>query len=188
MEESLLIQLCLKQDLTAQEFLYKKYSPRFLALILRYISRRDDAEDVLVESIFKIFTKLHTFKKEGSFEGWMKRLVVNDCLMFLRKNKMITVDIDTINEVNSDLDNPLFMEKDIETLKRVISSLPSGYKIIFNLYVVEGYKHKEIAQLLGISVNTSKSQLIHAKRSIRRQLGLTHLDADNSKTDDNDDE
>lgn len=188
MEESLLIHLCLKQDLTAQEFLYKKYAPRFLALILRYISRRDDAEDVLVEAIFKIFTKLHTFKKEGSFEGWMKRLVVNDCLMFLRKNKMITVDIDTINEVNSDLDNPFFMEKDIEALKRVINSLPSGYKIIFNLYVVEGYKHKEIAQLLGISVNTSKSQLIHAKRSIRRQLGLTHLDADNSKTDDNDDE
>ena len=187
MEESLLIQLCLKQDLTAQEFLYKKYAPRFLALILRYIPRRDDAEDVLVESIFKIFTKLDTFKKEGSFEGWMKRLVVNDCLMFLRKNKMITVGIDTLNEAKVDMDDS-FMEKDVEALKRVIDSLPSGYKIIFNLYVVEGYKHKEIAQLLGISVNTSKSQLIHAKRSIRKQLGLTHLDTDNSKTEDNDDE
>jgi RNA polymerase sigma-70 factor (ECF subfamily) len=187
MEESVLIQLCLKQDYTAQEFLYKKYAPRFLALILRYIPRRDDAEDVLVESVFKIFTKLDTFKKEGSFEGWMKRLVVNDCLMFLRKNKMITVGIDTLNEAKVDMDDS-FMEKDVEALKRVIDSLPSGYKIIFNLYVVEGYKHKEIAQLLGISVNTSKSQLIHAKRSIRKQLGLTHLETDNSKTEDNDDE
>jgi RNA polymerase sigma-70 factor (ECF subfamily) len=187
MEESVLIQLCLKQDYTAQEFLYKKYAPRFLALILRYIPRRDDAEDVLVESVFKIFTKLDTFKKEGSFEGWMKRLVVNDCLMFLRKNKMITVGIDTLNEAKVDMDDS-FMEKDVEALKRVIDSLPSGYKIIFNLYVVEGYKHKEIAQLLGISVNTSKSQLIHAKRSIRKQLGLTHLDTDHSKTEDNDDE
>lgn len=187
MEESVLIQLCLKQDHTAQEFLYKKYAPRFLALILRYIPRRDDAEDVLVESVFKIFTKLDTFKKEGSFEGWMKRLVVNDCLMFLRKNKMITLGIDTLNEAKVDMDDS-FMEKDVEALKRVINSLPSGYKIIFNLYVVEGYKHKEIAQLLGISVNTSKSQLIHAKRSIRKQLGLTHLDTDHSKTEDNDDE
>jgi len=188
MEESLLIRLCLKQDHTAQEFLYKKYAPSFLALILRYIPRRDDAEDVLVESIFKIFTKLDTFKKEGSFEGWMKRLVVNDCLMFLRKNKMITVGIDTLNEVKADLDDHFFMGKDLDAIKLVIDSLPSGYKIIFNLYVVEGYKHKEIAQLLGISVNTSKSQLIHAKRSIRKQLGLTHLEADNSKTEDNDDE
>jgi RNA polymerase sigma-70 factor (ECF subfamily) len=175
MEESVLIQLCLKQDHTAQEFLYKKYAPRFLALILRYIPRRDDAEDVLVESIFKIFTKLDTFKKEGSFEGWMKRLV-------------ITVGIDTLNEAKADLDDSFIMENDVEALRRVIDALPSGYKIIFNLYVVEGYKHKEIAQLLGISVNTSKSQLIHAKRSIRKQLGLTNLETDHSKTEDNDDE
>lgn len=188
MEESLLIQLCLKQDYSAQEFLYKKYAPRFLALILRYIPQRDDAEDVLVESIFKIFTKLDTFKKEGSFEGWMKRLVVNDCLMFLRKNKMITVGIDTLNEVKTDVDDHFFMEKDLDAIKLVIDSLPSGYKIIFNLYVVEGFKHKEIAQLLGISVNTSKSQLIHAKRSIRKQLGLNHLESEISKTEDNDEE
>lgn len=188
MEESMLIQLCIKQDHTAQEFLYKKYAPRFLALILRYIPRRDDAEDVLVEAIFKIFTKLDTFKKEGSFEGWMKRLVINDCLMFLRKNKMITVGIDTLNEVNLDIDDSYFIEKDLDAIKSVIDSLPSGYKIIFNLYVVEGFKHKEIAQLLGISVNTSKSQLIHAKKSIRKQLGLTHLETDNLKTEDNDDE
>lgn len=188
MEESVLIQLCLKQDYSAQEFLYKKYAPRFLGLILRYIPRRDDAEDVLVEAIFKIFTKLHTFKKEGSFEGWMKRLVVNDCLMFLRKNKLITVGIDTLNEAKADLDDSFIIEKDIEALQRVINSLPNGYRIIFNLYVVEGYKHKEIAQLLGISVNTSKSQLIHAKRSIRKQLGLTYLEADNLKTEDNEDE
>ena len=134
----MLIQLCLKQDYTAQEFLYKKYAPRFLALILRYIPRRDDAEDVLVESIFKIFTKLDTFKKEGSFEGWMKRLVVNDCLMFLRKNKMITVGIDTLNEAKADLDDSFIMEKDVEALKRVIDSLPIGYKIIFQQTKIKG--------------------------------------------------
>lgn len=77
---------------------------------------------------------------------------------------MITIGIDTLNEAKADLDDSFIMEKDVEALRRVIDALPSGYKIIFNLYVVEGYKHKEIAQLLGISVNTSKSQLIHAKK------------------------
>ena len=101
---------------------------------------------------------------------------------------MITVGIDTLNEAKADLDDSFIMEKDVEALQRVIDALPSGYKIIFNLYVVEGYKHKEIAQLLGISVNTSKSQLIHAKRSIRKQLGLTNLETDHSKTEDHDDE
>jgi len=101
---------------------------------------------------------------------------------------MITVGIDSLNEVKADPDDHFFMGKDLDAIKLVIDSLPSGYKIIFNLYVVEGFKHKEIAQLLGISVNTSKSQLIHAKRSIRKQLGLFNLETDNSKTEDNDDE
>lgn len=173
MEESKLIELCIKQDQNAQEILYKKYAPKFLALISRYIPRQADAEDVLVESFFKIFIKVDTYKKEGSFEGWMKKLVVNDCLMFLRKNKMITLGMDAIDQTKMISQPPL--ENDIDALKRMIDSLPNGYKIIFNLYVVEGFKHKEIAELLGISINTSKSQLIHAKRSIRRFLGLDEV-------------
>ena len=89
MEDSKLIELCIKQDQNAQEILYKRYAPKFFALILRYIPRKDDAEDVLVESFYKIFLKVQTYKKEGSFEGWMRKLVVNDCLMFLRKNKFL---------------------------------------------------------------------------------------------------
>jgi RNA polymerase sigma-70 factor (ECF subfamily) len=174
MEESRLIELCIKQENNAQEFLYKKYAPKFLALILRYVPRQADAEDILVEAFFKIFLKVDTYKKEGSFEGWMKRLVVNDCLMFLRKNKMITLGIEALDQTKM-VDQPV-VEKDIDAIKLIIDSLPNGYKIIFNLYVVEGFKHKEIAQLLGISVNTSKSQLIHAKRSIRKLLGLNELD------------
>jgi RNA polymerase sigma-70 factor (ECF subfamily) len=94
--------------------------------------------------------------------------------MFLRKNKMITLGIEALDQTKM-VDQPV-VEKDIDAIKLIIDSLPNGYKIIFNLYVVEGFKHKEIAQLLGISVNTSKSQLIHAKRSIRKLLGLNELD------------
>ncbi len=174
MEDSKLIELCIKQDQNAQEILYKRYAPKFFALILRYIPRKDDAEDVLVESFYKIFLKVQTYKKEGSFEGWMRKLVVNDCLMFLRKNKMITLEMEVIDQTKM-IYQPL-QEYELENIKRIIDSLPNGYKIIFNLYVVEGFKHKEIAELLGISVNTSKSQLIHAKRCIRKLLGLNEKD------------
>jgi len=170
MEEAILIQRCINQDHTAQEYLYKKYAPRLFALILRYIPTHADAEDILVASFYKIFFKMKTYKNEGSFEGWMKRLVVNDCLMFLRKNKMITLNIDALDKTLHT--EPVVLERDVDAIRLIINALPDGYRIIFNLYVVEGFKHKEIAELLGISVNTSKSQLIHAKRSIRKSLGL----------------
>jgi RNA polymerase sigma-70 factor (ECF subfamily) len=170
MEESRLIQLCIKEDQKAQECLYKRYAPKFFAIILRYIPGHADAEDVLVESFHKIFLKINTFNNRGSFEGWMKKLVVNDCLMFLRKNKRLTLDLDALDNVQPT--EPLMMERDVDAIRLIIDALPNGYKIIFNLYVIEGFKHKEIAELLGISVNTSKSQLIHAKRSIRKSLGL----------------
>lgn len=170
MEEAILIQRCINQDHTAQEYLYKKYSPGLFALILRYIPTHADAEDILVASFCKLFLKINTYKNEGSFEGWMKRLVVNDCLMFLRKNKMITLNIDALDKTL--YTEPIVLERDVDAIRLIVNALPDGYRIIFNLYVVEGFKHKEIAELLGISVNTSKSQLIHAKRSIRKSLGL----------------
>lgn len=165
----------MKQVTHAQEYLYQKYAPRFLSLILRYVPQRADAEDVLVESFFKIFQKVHTYKNEGSFEGWMKKLVINNCLMHIRKNKIVPLDIHSIDPLTFISQPPEI--SDIDGLKRIIDALPLGYKLIFNLYVVEGFKHKEIARLLGISEHTSKSQLIHAKKSIRKSLGLPVHDA-----------
>lgn len=131
------------------------------------MKNKEEAEDVLVESFYQIFTKLNTYKGEGSFEGWMKRIVINKALMELRKNNVLnlSVELNSIKEPSQSeevIDNLLYDE-----LLTMLNELPPGYKTVFNLYVLEGYKHREIAELLGISINTSKSQLILAKKKMR---------------------
>ena len=121
----------------------------------------------MIESFYKIFTKVNQFNDEGSFEGWMKRIVVNQSLMQIRKNSNLNLHVDIenaydLNEREKALDN-----LNHEAIMELIQSLPVGYRTIFNLYVIEGYKHREIAEQLGISINTSKSQLILAKKKLR---------------------
>ena len=128
-----------------------------------------DAEDALIKGFFKIFNNLHTFKDEGSFEGWMKRIVVNECLMLLRKNHNINMmiaieDAAVVNSLKVDfVDNLTY-----EDVLALLDELPVGYRTVFNMYVIEGYKHREIAEIMGISINTSKSQLILAKKKLQK--------------------
>lgn len=168
--EEELIQACLKGDRKAQKDLYTRYASKMMGVCVRYIKNRDDAEDVLISAFMKIFEKLHTFQMEGSFEGWIRRIMVNDCLMWIRKNKYMYVEVDA-DQAPADpnltvLENHLHEEE----LLAMIQQLPEGYRTVFNLYVIEGYSHKEIADLLSINENTSKSQLSRARVYLQKQL------------------
>ena len=172
MTEFELIQRCCQQDAKAQRFLYERYAPKMLGVCRRYISSREDAEDVLVEAMFKVFDNIQAFQSAGSFEGWIRRIVVNEALMFLRKKRLLTVDTD-VSELNSiDHATPLSIEHELaaKEILQLLERLPTGYRTVFNLFVIEGYKHIEIAEILNISINTSKSQLILAKERMRREF------------------
>lgn len=162
-----IIKECKKEDPKYQKQLYEAYAPLFMSICLRYMKNRAEAEDVLIESFYQIFSKLNTYKGEGSFEGWMKRIVVNKALMELRKNNVLnlSVELNSIKEPSQAeevIDNLFYDE-----LLEMLNELPPGYRTVFNLYVLEGYKHREIGDMLGISINTSKSQLILAKKKMR---------------------
>lgn len=142
----------------------------------RYMKSAQDAEDVLVEAFYKVLTKLEQYQGKGSFEGWIRRIVVNEALMFLRKqhNFRFTVELNEADEATPARAAQKLATEDILSL---LSQLPTGYRTVFNLYVLEGHKHREIAELLDISINTSKSQLILAKRRMQELLAQHGYDA-----------
>ncbi len=160
-----IILLCKKKDPRAQKMLYAEYSPLLFSVSRRYLKNEEDAEDALIEAFFKILTKINDYRGSGSFEGWMRRIVVNECLMKLRKKRNFTLALEEAYSVGEkEMITPNLAYKD---LLSVLELLPTGYRTIFNLYEIEGYKHREIAEKLGISINTSKSQLILAKKRLR---------------------
>lgn len=156
----------IRGDEKAQRAFYEKYSGKFLGICCRYIKDRMAAEDVMVESVMRIFDKSSQFDFQGSFEGWSKRLVVNQALGYLRSQKMLEVDMDSVAEI-SQIESTGLEEED---LLQLIQQLPSGYRTVFNLYAIEGYSHAEISELLGISEGTSKSQLSRARAYLQEQI------------------
>lgn len=157
---------CKKQNAKAQKALYDYYNALMFGLCRRYVRRREDAEDVVIEGWYKIFSKIHQYSGNGSFEGWMKRIMVNEALMYLRKNNNFNVSLDVVNIEPATRLNVVDQLQYKDVIK-LLDELPTGYRTVFNLYEVEGYKHREIGELLGISINTSKSQLILAKKKLR---------------------
>ncbi len=168
--EQLLIKGCLKRDPKSQRALYEKFAGKMYAICLRYIKDETAAEDVLVKGFTKIFEKIAQYKGEGSFEGWIRKIMVNESLQYNRKNKNIhlNVHIETAHHVM----NFEVIESQIaaEDLLKIIGQLPDGYRTTFNLYAIEGYSHQEIADMLNISVNTSKSQLSRARAMLRKAI------------------
>lgn len=158
-----------KKNRFAQKAVYDAYAPLFLSIGIRYLKNREDAEDALAEAFIKIFTKIDSFNDSGSFEGWMKRIMVNECLMKLRKNKKNHLHV-AIDEVDIEIEPEAIQQLNADEIMQVIAELPEGYRTIFNLYVIEGYKHREIADMLNISIHTSKSQLIMAKKKLQSAL------------------
>ena len=161
--ESDLIQGCLASDRRMQEELYRRFSPRMYGVCLRYAGNAEEAQDILQEGFIKVYKKLSSFRGEGSFEGWIRRIFVNTAIEhFRRKTYQQSITEKHENTIEgkylSVLDN--MAEKDI---MKLVQELSPGYRTVFNLYVVEGYTHREIGDMLGISEGTSKSQLSRAK-------------------------
>lgn len=152
--------------------MYDHFAPAMLGVCKRYVKAPQDAEDVLVEAFFKVFTNLHQFKGEGSFEGWIRRIVVNESLMFLRRNHHLLNHVEVETAAGLRITPSVHEELAAGEILRLLDQLPMGYRTVFNLYVIEGFKHREIAELMGISINTSKSQLILAKKRLREMLGV----------------
>lgn len=172
MSEKELIEACRANDRKGQKALYDQYAPVMLALCRRYVGVLEDAEDVMVEGFFKVFTKIDSYKGEGSFEGWIKRIMVNEALMFLRKNNPLKFSEEITDRLRGVELLAIESSLTAEQIIALLDELPPGYRTVFNLFVVEGYKHREIAEELGISINTSKSQLILAKNRMAELVEL----------------
>lgn len=169
--ESDLIKGCIAGDRRMQEELYRRFSPKMYAVCLRYANNADDAQDLLQEGFIKVYRNLHRFRAEGSFEGWIRRVFVNTSIEHFRK-KSTRLSMVTDKEENTIEDADItalhkLAEKDIIN---IIQELSPGYRTVFNLYVIEGYSHKEIGDLLGISEGTSKSQLARAKGVLQKKI------------------
>lgn len=172
MTDTQLIAGCKADNRRAQRAVYDRYSPVMLAVARRYTARDADAEDVLVTAFFKVFDKVSSFTDSGSFEGWIRRIVVNEALMLLRKKHALkqAAELDEVNPAAFSVPAEAAARLAEADIMNLLDRMPPGYRTVFNLYVIEGYKHREIAELLDISINTSKSQLILAKKRMREQL------------------
>jgi RNA polymerase sigma-70 factor (ECF subfamily) len=172
MNEKLLIERLKKRDKKAQKYLFDKYAGLFFAISIRYADNYDDAQDILQEGFIKIFLNIDKFSGKGSFEGWMKRIIINNAINHYHKEIKHRYHDDISESFNIESDDKFYNEKDFtyDELIKIINDLPAGYRTIFNLYAIEGYKHKEIAKMLDISESTSKSQYHRAKKILQIKL------------------
>lgn len=168
---------CLRNDRRSQEALFQLYYGKMFAVCLRYISDADTAQEVLQEGFIKVFEKLEGFDFKGSFEGWIRRIVANTAIDYIRKAKKGPLLSDNDNDFVHSTENPVVEQEEIElkSLKgeiamKAIQQLSPAYRAVFNLYVLEEYSHREIAEMLGISEGTSKSNLAKAKANLQAIL------------------
>lgn len=168
--EDKLLEACRQGDRKAQHELYEKYAPLMFSVCRMYVMQLQEAEDILVCGFTKVFQKLDQFKGQGSFEGWVRRIMVNEALAFIRRNKSMYLEVE-IEKAGREPDFQKMSDQlEVEDLEKMIDSLPIGYKTVFNLYAIKGFSHKEIAEKLGISKNTSKSQLSRARAHLQQLL------------------
>ncbi|WP_294962541.1 RNA polymerase sigma factor [uncultured Flavobacterium sp.] len=169
-EETKIIKLAVENNRQAQQQIYSKFSSKMLSVCRQYIKDIQLAEDVMITAFMKVFTNLKNFEHKGSFEGWIRRIMVNECISYLRVQKKVKFAEDEffVEESFNEIDSQFTVEQ----IQYLIDALPDGYKMIFNLYAIEGYKHNEIAKMLGINEGTSKSQLSHARKMLQTQITI----------------
>lgn len=168
-----IIKGCLKGNRKDQELLYRRHAAKLYAVCLQYSGNDDEAKDILQEGFIKIFENLQNYKFEGSFEGWIRRITVNTALEKYRsRNNLYKVeDIDQITETDAEPDGEDYTGLEANDLLDIIRELPPKYRMVFNLYAIEGYSHKEISKLVNISEGTSKSNLSRARIILQRRVG-----------------
>ena len=167
-----IIEGCLEGSRRDQELLYRRYAPKLYAVCLRYSDNDDEAKDVLQEGYIRIFENLHSYRFEGSFEGWMRRIVVNTVLEKYRSRNILhkVEDINKLAETDMEPDSGEYSDLDAKILLDIIKELPPKYKMVFNLFAIEGYSHKEISKMIKISEGTSKSNLSRAREILQRKV------------------
>ncbi len=178
-----LIDGCRRGNRHAQQRLFDRFSSRMYGICLRYVKNPMQAEDVLVMAFTKVFEKIDQFKSEGSFEGWIRRIVVNESLTSLRKSRAMMIETDLEHAEFEPDYNKLSDHLEADDLLKIIDQLPPGYRVVFNLYAIDGFSHREIASQLGITENTSKSQLSRARNYLQRVLAETGWDNRKSSND-----
>lgn len=173
-----LIYECIQNNTKAQEQLYRFLAPKLFAVSLKYSRNYEEAQDNLQESFLVIFDKISQFKNKGSFEGWAKRIVINYTLQQYRNQNIFEIVSENIADENEIEDEDI----SLEFLTKIIQELPDRYRLVFNLYVMDDYSHKEIAAMLGINIGTSKSNLARAKSILKQKIELNnHYSMQNTK-------
>ncbi|MDQ6527814.1 RNA polymerase sigma factor [Flavobacterium sp. LHD-85] len=169
-EETKIIKLAVENNRQAQQQIYSRFSSKMLSVCRQYIKDIQLAEDVMITAFMKVFTNIKNFEHKGSFEGWIRRIMVNECISYLRVQKKVKFAEDEffVEESFNEIDSQFTVEQ----IQYLIDALPDGYKMVFNLYAIEGYKHNEIAKMLGINEGTSKSQLSHARKMLQTQITI----------------
>lgn len=164
MTDEELIAKCLKGDQRAQQALFEKFAGKMMSVCMRYAGDREKAQDLLQDGFVKVFVHLDKFKNEGSFEGWIRRTMVNTALDELRKRNRLQVDADISEaEYLAGAAETLTSKMRVEEMMNIIQEMPTGYRTVFNMYAIEGYSHQEIADELGVSESTSKTQYRKAR-------------------------
>ena len=166
-----LIESCIKGDRAAQKVLYDRLAPRMFPVCIRYVGDRERAEDILQEGFITLFTRLDTYKGEGSFEGWARKIFVTTALMELRKKDALKMsdDLETARGMKAETVTQL-QSIGYKDLMKLITQLPPGFRTVFNMYAIEGYSHKEIGEILGISETTSRTQLSRARIWLQKKI------------------
>lgn len=173
MTETEIITGCLEKNNACQRLLFNQHSQKLMTICLRYAASVSDAEDMLQEAFVRIFSSIHQYKFKGFFEGWLRTITVNTCLRKLEKVKFHHDDAAVLESVEDTMQPHAISSLSEKELIRLISSLPDGYRIVFNLSVIEGYSHEEIAKLLKIEPVTSRSQLMKARKLLQKKI-LAH--------------
>ena len=162
-----LIEQVIQKNRLAQKQLFEQFSPKMLGVCRQYIKNIHDAEEVMLHAFMKVFQYIGQFNHDGSFEGWIRKIMIRECISFLRQKKELTFVEDVNPNLLKKLHNEQYHSEDYQTL---IDALPNGCKHIFVLYAIEGYKHHEIAEMLHISAGTSKSQLAYARKILKELI------------------
>lgn len=167
--EKVLIKRALKGNQQAQKMIFESHAPKMLGVCRQYIADLQFAEDVMINGFAKVFQHLSTYRFEGSFEGWIRRIMIREAINFLRKKQFVVFDEEVVDHQSS-VEPSVEYNLEVDHIQLLVDSLPEGYKMVFILYAVEGYKHQEIAEILDISENTSKSQLFKARKLLQKKL------------------
>ena len=177
MTDADLITACRQGSGRAQKLLYERFAGLMLGVCLRYLRRREDAEEAMLGGFAKVFRALDQYRHEGSFEGWIRRIMVNEALGQLRRKEPLHLAIDDLTYDVPATAATAESQLNADDMLALLSELPAGYRTVFNLYALEGYTHPEIGELLGISEGTSKSQLSKARGMLQRRLAVASAQA-----------